>query len=366
MILHPDKFGYYSVGNRTTCSRTEAFEWGEPSWHFNDDIFLKLDWKVEPNIPLKELYKIRCRQIREAYDYVVIMYSGGSDSHNIITHWIEAGCKIDEIASWWPYEAAKGVIDPWMAEISKAALPFIKEIKNNGIDFKFRLVDASKNFYDVFKLFGKEYEYNINFIPIPFSCMSATFRENEPEYKKITDKGKKVCFVWGHDKPQLFYKDGKYFTRFTDNVDSSVGPYIQRNYNKGWYDELFYWTPDLPEIVQKQVHILKSFIRTNNDPKYYYDNVKGTFNDPPIHGYNPVLNKFLHVDTVKLLLYPNWSLSIYNAGKSVSGPMFPEKAKFFLEGNNIETKVYKAIMNSYMKKAKYSKGRLYSPKYYLE
>ena len=84
ITFNPDKFGYYSAGNQTSFSKLEALEWARRNntrlaWHFNDDIYNAIDWMIEPPGDLWEMYKQRARQIREAYDYVVLWYSGGSD-----------------------------------------------------------------------------------------------------------------------------------------------------------------------------------------------------------------------------------------------------------------------------------------------
>ena len=109
ITFNPDKFGYYEVDGRPTYSKLEEAEWSYFNkstirWDFNDDIFNKIDWSIEPPNSLWDLYKMRARQIREAYDYVVLWYSGGSDSHNMLLAWIDAGLKIDEIATTWNYE----------------------------------------------------------------------------------------------------------------------------------------------------------------------------------------------------------------------------------------------------------------------
>ena len=108
MLLHPDKFGFYQVGDRKTYSKFEAIEWQNttgifPEWNFNKVIYDNLDWQTEPSVDLWTLYKARARQIRETYDYVVLWYSGGSDSHNFLLAWLDAGLKIDEIAATWNY-----------------------------------------------------------------------------------------------------------------------------------------------------------------------------------------------------------------------------------------------------------------------
>ena len=51
--------------------------------------------------------------------------------------------------------------------------------------------------------------------------------------------------------------NGWYFA-FNDILDNCVNPFVQQRYNDGWYDELFYWSPDYPEIVIKQAHTVKN------------------------------------------------------------------------------------------------------------
>ena len=88
-----DIYGYYTVGGIKMYSQIEAVEISNKldlpiKWHFNDEVFSSLDWTVEPTETLAELYKKRCEQLREKYDYLVLYYSGGADSDNILNHFI--------------------------------------------------------------------------------------------------------------------------------------------------------------------------------------------------------------------------------------------------------------------------------------
>ena len=68
-------------------------------WIFHDDAFSKYPWHIEPEASLDQLYDARARQLREKYDYVVLSYSGGSDTHNILESFIRQGLHIDEIVT---------------------------------------------------------------------------------------------------------------------------------------------------------------------------------------------------------------------------------------------------------------------------
>lgn len=373
MILNADKFGYYSVNNKKTYSKIEAIQWNKTNdlkWIFNEDVFDLYDWKVEPKTNLSDLYKLRCKQIRQQYDYVVLMYSGGSDSHNILKHWIESGIKIDEIATWNYNKATSFKTNIWLDEIEKTALPTISELQKQN-NFKFRHFDASDIFLKPFIKYKTNYEYYINNFLIPLSSMISFFREEIEDYKNIINSGKKLCFVWGHDKPHIYYDGEKYYTQFADTIDSVVSPYVQQNYKNGWYDELFYYTPDLPEMMIKQLHIVKNFINLVDDEKYYYEKIGYCLKNPPIFGLNKKLNRYLKEDVVKKLIYPFWSLTFYDAGKCDSGPTFSTKANFLLDGNIEATLLYKNIVQSYFKNFNNTKNydqvpKMFGKKYYLE
>ena len=51
---------------------------------FHDEIYSKIDWKIEPSIDLETLYFLRAKQLRDTYDYLILQYSGGADSHQVL------------------------------------------------------------------------------------------------------------------------------------------------------------------------------------------------------------------------------------------------------------------------------------------
>ena len=308
---YPDKFGYYTVGEKKSYSKLEVLEWGEPEWHFNDVVFSAIDWTIEPPFDLWELYKQRVKQIREQYDYVVLMYSGGSDSHNILSAFIETGCKIDEIATFWDYEKS-GEKDSYLnAEISRVVIPHIKQLHKEGHEFKFRLIDQIEMNREPFKFKNLNYEYYLNSFIGANALSRGFYREQIQEWKNIIESGKKLVLVWGKEKPFISYDNelNKYYFCFNDQVDDAVGVYVQKNHNKGWYDEYFYWTPDNPLITIKGCHIIKNFLRTCN-LKELYENKIGIF------GYNPNLNMYLKEKTFQKLIYPKWNTNTFSNGKT--------------------------------------------------
>ena len=361
-----DKFGFYQVGNLRTFSKMEAFELEKRTgkslhWNFNEEIFSSINWKQEPTLDLWSMYKSRARQIRNQYDYVVLFYSGGSDSHNILNAWIDADCKIDEIATMWNYEASADKLDFMNAEITTLVLPDIKLLQDKGFEFKYRLIDISQMSLDLFDVFGLNFEHYTSRYFSPNNCVRGIFRDKIDDYKNMIAAGKKVAFVWGAEKPIINY-DGKYYLKFSDIFGNCVSSYVQERYNQGWYDELFFWSPDAPLIPVKQAHVIKNFIQLCNDTKFYQD--KRTE-----YGFNKTLNKYLTEDTVKKLIYPKWDTSTFSIGKGGMQFLFSLRDQWIWDSNLELKNRYNEIIKHVVTNAPIKNRNIIShssPKYYLE
>ncbi len=316
MILEPDKFGYYEVGNRRSYSKLEAAEWGQPRWHFNDEIYSAIDWTIEPTTNLYELYKMRAKQIREEYDHVVLFYSGGADSHNMLKAWLDADCKIDEICTYWDMPSTNDPNSIQNAEIIKVVLPHVESLKATlPYEFMHTKIDMMEINQLAFTDKSIDFQYNMNFWWVAYALSKSKFRETIPHWKSMIAAGKKVVFVYGMEKPWLMYEPAvkKYYSVFQDMLDDNGSlPYMQRNMKNGWFDEFFYWTPDFPLITIKQCHILKNFVTTVLEDAYY--DTLGP--DDYLKNYSPVLNMKLKNSVQDCLLYPKWDPNTFSTGKA--------------------------------------------------
>ena len=66
-------------------------------WMFHQDVFESYPWHIEPSETLDQLYDRRAKELRKQYDYIILSYSGGADSHNILESFIRQKLHIDEI-----------------------------------------------------------------------------------------------------------------------------------------------------------------------------------------------------------------------------------------------------------------------------
>lgn len=360
ITFHADKFGYFQVGKFKTYSKLEALDiqntlghW--PNWNFNRETFDRCNWFLEPQSDIDALYRMRARQIRDAYDYVVIFFSGGSDSNNILQSFLNADCKIDELATFTTENVSEQGVNrnyDWGSELELVVNPYVKKLKQQGHDFKFRQIYTTDLILDYVDQVKDQYFYYTNHCLSPNNPFKAILRERIDDYKKIIDSGKKLCFVHGIEKPYIKVKDNKWFFYFTDQLDTCVSPYVQMKYDQGWYDELFFWSPDMPEIPIKQAHMIKRFCDTVMDPQFYQK-------APSKLGYNRTLDMYVSLNTSRTLLYPTtWNSMIYQASKSRHSAIrpgfgnlaFSERDGWFFRSQHEFVKKYETGIQDYLNK----------------
>ena len=112
-----NEYGYFIYNNQFFVNKQEvlekALELNDPipniQFWFQDEIFSKLDWSIEPNLSLDTLYKLHAEHIRESFDYIILMYSGGSDSHQVMRTFTKHNIHLDEIRTYWPVELSKKI-----------------------------------------------------------------------------------------------------------------------------------------------------------------------------------------------------------------------------------------------------------------
>lgn len=276
------QFGYYQVGQLTTVSKIEALEWnrrfGSPiNYKFNDEEFDCWDWTIEPKQSLTELYQKRAQQIRDKYDYIVLFYSGGADSHNMLMSFVSQGLYIDEICSFGSVHGDGDIGSSFNREVFETARPIAQSIVANNAVYnttRIRFLDLSDYIIRLLDTVNLEdFMYVANSTVSVNNVARQYIRTWHPEYQQLMEN-KQVCFVWGHDKPRTQHRDGKFGIHFLDINDNCVGPWAQSNLD--WHDELFYSTPAMPEIAIKQAHSIMHWSRNHStDHAFWTTKVTG-------------------------------------------------------------------------------------------
>jgi hypothetical protein len=269
------KHGYYEVNGIKTLSKFEAYQFagGDPSqiqFRYNEDVMSMQDWTTEPTEDVYDLYTERARQLRHKYDYLVLLYSGGIDSHTILKTFLDNNIHLNEICTF-TNASVEYKTDKFNQEVFSAAVPFVSSLNLHTMGTKFRLFDISNLIIDQYSdefHFENHQLYNQG----PGNSWSSAVRSHVlkskiKEHLDLTEKGKTVCYIWGFDKPNLLLNENKYAIHFYDStIDLNMRQFVNRKLLTtkfaNFYDEPFYICREFPKIAIKQGHMLLNLIKS--------------------------------------------------------------------------------------------------------
>ena len=270
LLTFQDQLGYYSVGKLKFYSKLEALELAKKlgqdvKWHFNDEAYSSYDWTQEPTETLEELYCARALQLREKYDYLVLWFSGGADSTNVLDSFLKNNIKIDEVVSFVNYSVTGSKHDFVNGEVFNVAIPRIEEAQKQQPWLKHTIVDIAQSQVDLFSSKDAKFDwtYDINGLWNPNNVARQYLKMSVPSWANMINSGKKVGFIYGVCKPRVFVVNNKYYWRFDDGQHGSSRK--TQDDNREWdFNELFYWSPDCAKIAIKQGHVVKNFLKHAN------------------------------------------------------------------------------------------------------
>jgi len=333
--MRNNKLGYYQVG-------PEYFEHKVPAllratetaqhleWNFNREEFDKVNWKQEPQESLWKLYTKRAQQLREKYDYLILSYSGGSDSKNILDVFLQNGIKIDEIVARYSIKSMGKDYTPTKQkqfELNEFAEWEFTAKKDFQWLAKYH-PEIKLTFYDWFEknpnlMLADDWHMHRDFIFTPFFEQKHGLKMLDSIYKYNN-----VGYILGIDKPRVIIKDSKYYLVFLDVVAYGMTP-IETVVGNATI-EYFYWAPEAETILRKQAHIIKKYFEQRPQ-------LNECICWPP----KAELPRETYENIVRNLIYPTWETdrfqcskltdSIFGATNNVLDEM-PELKKTHTEG----------------------------------
>lgn len=330
-----DKRGYYLLNGQKYYSKLQAIASAKtgqyPEFVFNDQAYSSANWSVEPTESLLEIYRQRALQLRQKYDYLILCYSSGADSTNVLHSFLFNNIMLDEVLCYGPFDTTQGqgsqkiTDDPEnnYREIDLVALPYLKELSKN---YKFKVTYHSwgKDIVAGYKNADWVWsEVNCRLSP---STIARNRLHGNKNHLDLVDKGQRVGFIYGVDKPRLILKDGIYYLGFLDllmQLSVGMGGIIS---GSDWEnDEFFYWTPDMPEIVIKQSHMLKNYFEKNPWLKPCVENSdQGDW----FQNYSEQ-----YFDIVKRVVYPTFNPHTWQT-KKIKSLVFSENDSWFFKNSD--------------------------------
>ena len=348
------RVGHYQVGTTKTYSKLEAFELSRRlnvpySWTFYEEVYSKFDWTTEPPMSIWELYSLRAKQIREEYDYVILFLSGGADSMTVLNSFAQNNLFIDEIVSVVSIENGGSLVSGLdqnavlNSETFRAAIPLFNRIKKDYPIYqntKHTFIDVQSAVSRFFKSFdSKDFLYTQNTMFTPTAIAKFDCLSDLPSCNEQLGLGKKVCILYGHDKPNFVESDGNLNFVFINSFDGMVSP-RSLMFNRIEVPVVFFFSdPQFPLIPIKQSHLVKQFL---HNPKLDNDFA----NDHPFRSKLQLKSssekvKFLSLEGLNRIIYPPncWDPTTFSRGKPKT-MMKSESDDWFFKFDTPERKTY--------------------------
>lgn len=255
--------GFWVSGDTIFTSKYQAqlhSSKNNTAMHYN---FFDNDWrsfdktKIQQQ-PLDALYKQRALMLREKYDYLILYFSGGADSYNVLRTFIDNGIHLDEVCVKWAtrtLDRTNPVYTPnttdlsaynYLSEWDYAIEPVLKELARTNPEIKINIL----NWLDDRFVQNPEFFFdNVNHwhdIELPSLY---TWSDSE---KILADKGKSVGAIYGADKPYVIRKNNFYYMYFVDGC-TAMG---QNNPDNPHTAEFFYWSPECRILAYEMAYAI--------------------------------------------------------------------------------------------------------------
>ena len=133
---------YFADFTPKQLSQFEALEPAYKEWNSQINVISRKD--------IDELYRQRAHQLRDKYDYVVLWFSGGADSNNVLNSFIDNDIKIDEVVSMINYSATGDKENYLNGEIFHVASPKIIAAQAKQPHLHHRFLDLAQPYIDFF------------------------------------------------------------------------------------------------------------------------------------------------------------------------------------------------------------------------
>jgi hypothetical protein len=323
-LVQNPSMGWYEIGGKTYWDKASAllegsrlgFKGSNLKWNFNDAEFGKFDWTIEPPGDIKDYYWARAKQLREKYDYIILNFSGGSDSATVLYSFIQQGLFVDEViyrhatAGTSKYKANTQQLDATneFSEYEFAGKPHLEWLAKVSPKTKITVHDFSLDVIDNDQLVWDE-----NFIHWCGDFVSpgiiTRYNHANMDHLRLFDKGKRVGIIFGVDKPRLIIENGKFYTFFVDRPVHIAQPALVNNGYTNTEVELFFWSPALPQLVIKQCHLIKKWFDLPFNARLKYMLNSQWLLSPH--------NRTAYEAVIKGVIYPDYDLSTFQCNKPI-------------------------------------------------
>jgi hypothetical protein len=204
-----------------------------------NSIFAKQCWTKNPETSWESLCDIRCQQIKNKNRPIILFWSGGTDSYTVYNAFRRNNIKISAFVT--KLRSDENLIN--------GSVDWLKKTHNDP-DTEFIIQDNNEIM---------QHNYvNKNFL-IDSSCYH-TFWVSTPDpftTNLLKSKFDNPVMVFGFEKPRLLLENNNWYSIGIDSLfEAAMDPFSGI--------EMFFISPDLPELHVKQCWMLKTWIKGLN------------------------------------------------------------------------------------------------------
>lgn len=308
--------GIYQVGNKYFYHKLNALIESSRTkqpvhWDFHSKIFQQQALKPKLDVPVSMLYHQRAQQLRDQYDYLILAYSGGADSDQMLRSFVLNGVHIDEVWCDWPHQLVEksnwrwdgtdngynihmeylAVVKPTLAWLQKQH-PEIKIHQSDSVS-QLQFLDSPEAML-FFSDAGPAHYHNVT-----------RYAYINQYVSQLRNKGKNVAVIigidkcvphkQGHDIGFCFHDYSIWVKNYVTSIDSVIYEY-------------FFWSPNMPEIATEQAHKIWDVLKLSPEQTHRW------LNKPPSERVKRGSSWF--DDVVKFSCYPDWDRRKFQVPKT--------------------------------------------------
>ena len=262
--------GHWTVGEQKFINKYQALLHGQltqqpVNFVYFNETWQQFDRSLLGKFSLQELYKQRAQQLRDKYDYLILYFSGGADSWNVLRSFVDNGIHLDEVCVKWCKDTIKsGVYTPneketsainYLSEWDYAISPALEWLKKTHPSTNIEILDwfADKKLNkleDIFQIVNHWHDVEVHSLAVW-----------SPSENKMIDNGKTVGSIYGIDKPITYFDNGYAYMCFTDGGTGMGTPNPVNIYGT----EYFYWSPSFPILSFEMAY--QTILSFQKDPQ---------------------------------------------------------------------------------------------------
>ena len=322
-MYNTSSFGKWETANRSFYNKRDALIYAsnngcpDVSWNWHNDVWKNFNIEKLGKQSLPQLYRERAQQLRDTYDYLILSYSGGADSHNILMTFLDNNIKLDLVYIQSPFsfinssQHAPNSVDKTarnqVCEWDYCIKPTLEYLAKYHPNIKIELSDWMDNVTESY--FSKENTFlNSGGSNLGMGTMARSLNFSKFGLSEF-EKDKKVATIYGCDKPVIAVdsQHKKVSMTFSDvtmlHCTNSVGTF-----------EPFYWSQNLPDLIFEMAHQVYLHYKTNPTLQQFMwskANVSKASRDDNIIS-------MVNQDIVKKACYPlTWDFNKFQADKPI-------------------------------------------------